>query len=90
MKQPEIIITFTELGATAIKRGERGIIAMILKSDSQEGPFCYEKASEVPSSLEESLYTQIQLAFKGYVNPPKRVLGFILPATDYKLSLIHI
>lgn len=90
MKQPEIMVTFTELAATAIARGERGIIAMILKSDASQGAFSYAKSSEVPTSLEEDLYTQIQLAFKGYVNPPRKVLGFILPATDYTYSLAEV
>ena len=45
MRQPEITITFTELGASAIKRGERGIIAMILKSDTNEGPFSFDKST---------------------------------------------
>ena len=83
MKQPEIIVDFTELAATAIERGERGIIAMILKSDTLQGPFLYNKATEVPSTLDAALVTQIKLAFQGYVNPPRKVLGFILPATDY-------
>ena len=88
MRQPEITITFTELGASAIKRGERGIIAMILKSDTNEGPFSFDKSTEIPSSYEEALATQLKLAFKGYVNPPRRVLGFILPATDFHYTAV--
>lgn len=83
MKQPEITVTFTELAATAIERGERGIIAMILKSDTAQGPFSYDKATEVPSTLDAALATQLKLAFTGYVNPPRKVVGYTLKATDY-------
>ena len=37
MGMPSINITFTELAASAIKRGERGIIAMILKESITDG-----------------------------------------------------
>lgn len=87
MKQPEITVTFSELAATAIERGERGIIAMILKSDSVQGPFSFTKATEVPSSYSEELATQIKLAFMGYINPPRKVIGYILKANDYTYSM---
>ena len=85
MKQPSITVTFAELAATAIQRGERGIIAMILKSDtaSSQGAFSFTKATEIPATFDSTCAAQIKLAFIGYQNPPKKVLGFVLKATDY-------
>lgn len=85
MTQPKITVTFRELAASAIARGERGIVAMILKSDTaaSQGAFSFNKATEVPSTLDSDLKAEIERAFIGYVNPPRRVLGFVLPATDY-------
>ena len=53
MTQPNIAILFTELAATAIARGERGIIALILKGTKDTGAFCFGKATEVPADFEE-------------------------------------
>lgn len=86
MTQPNIVVAFTEKAATAIKRGDRGIIAMILKSDTTKGPFSYTKSSEIPATYDAALKKQIQLAFMGYDNPPRKVVGFIIPATDYTYS----
>ena len=33
--QPSISLSFTERGMTALTRGERGIIAMVLKDDAE-------------------------------------------------------
>lgn len=89
MTQPKITVTFRELAASAIARGERGIIAMILKSDTAaiQGGFSFNKATEVPSTFDTTLKKQIADAFIGYVNPPRRVLGFILPASDYTYTV---
>lgn len=85
MNQPSINITFSELGVTAIERGQRGIVAMILKSDetTSQGGFSFTKATEIPSTFDKDGAEQIRLAFIGYDNPPSKVVGFVLPATDY-------
>lgn len=89
MNQPSINITFSELGTTAIARGERGVIAMILKSDEEtsQGGFSFSKASEVPSTFFKDGAEQIRLAFVGYDNPPSKVIGFVLPATNYTYTV---
>jgi hypothetical protein len=85
MTQPKIVVTFRELAASAIARGERGIVAMILKSDTAaiQGGFSFNKATEVPATWDSGLKKQVADAFIGYVNPPRKVLGFVLPASDY-------
>lgn len=91
MGMPSISITFTELAATAIKRGERGIIAMILKDTTvpDTNPAVCVSNEDVPATLTKDNQEQIKLALMGYVNTPKRVIAYILKdnAEDYTEAL---
>lgn len=93
MGMPSISITFTELAATAIKRGERGIIAMILKDTTVPGtnPAVCVSNEDVPATLTKDNQEQIKLALMGYVNTPKRVIAYVLKdnAEDYTEALSY-
>ena len=80
MGMPSISITFTELASTAIKRGERGIIAMILKDANvpAKNPVVCASNADIPASLTETNKEQIKLALMGYVNTPQRVIAYVL------------
>ena len=80
---PSISITFTEVASSAIQRGERGIIAMILKETTvPENPvITCATVTDVPNTLSTVNQNQIKLALKGYVNAPLRVIAYIIPAT---------
>ena len=80
MGMPSISISFTEIAATAVKRGERGIIAMIIKDDVPDvNPVVCNSAADVPTTLSEKTQEQIKLALKGYVNAPSKVIAYIIP-----------
>lgn len=91
MGMPSINITFTERAATAVKRGERGIIAFILKeSKARKTPLAECLTNEdIPDDLSDANKEQIKLAFMGYINTPKKVIAYILPseAKDYTAAL---
>lgn len=93
MGMPSVSITFTELAATAIKRGDRGIIAMILKDTVPEtNPVVCMSNEDVPSTLSEDNQEQIKLALMGYVNAPKKVVAYVLAegAADYTDALDYL
>lgn len=89
--QPSISLSFTERGMTALTRGERGIIAMILKDDAELESKLVTMASvvDIPSELTETNKEQIRLAFKGYQSTPKKVIAYVLKTTaeDYTEAL---
>lgn len=90
MGMPSISITFTELASTAIARGERGIIAMILKDAVPAvNPVVCASAVDVPTSLSAESQEQIKLALMGYVNAPLRVVAYVIPteAENYNEAL---
>lgn len=87
MKLPSINIIFKEAGITAIKRGERGVVALILKDTIGAGvtnPIPIYSSEDIPDSLSDTSKEQINLALIGYQNAPKKVLAYINSATDYK------
>lgn len=89
MGMPSISISFTELAATAVERGERGIIAMIIKDTvPEENPVVCASAADIPGTLSEKTQEQIGLALMGYVNAPQKVIAYIIDdAEDYNDAL---
>jgi len=88
MGEPSIQIVFKQAGITAIKRGERGIVALILKDTmpaSYSNPIKMETIDEIPEGLSDFSKEQIKLAMIGYQNPAKQVIAFIekTDAADY-------
>lgn len=88
MGMPSINISFTEVAASAIKRGERGIIAMILKESSvpATNPMVISSAAEIPNTLSDFNKTQLGLALKGYINTPLRVIAYFIDSDDETLD----
>lgn len=91
MGMPSISISFTEIAASAIKRGERGIIAMILKDANvpENNKIVCASALDVPTTLSAFNQEQMKLALMGYTNTPLRVIAYVLSedAEDYKEAL---
>lgn len=87
MGLPSINILFKQVGTTAIKRGERGVVALILRDAAvpATNPIIMSSIDEMPSTLSADNKEQIGLAFLGYINPPKQVIAYVQAktATDY-------
>lgn len=82
MGMPGISIPFTEKAASLVKRGERGIIAMILKDENtlESKTVVCSSSADVPETLSSESQEQIKLALMGYVNTPLRVIAY--PITE--------
>lgn len=82
---PKVTITFTELAGSAIKRGERGIVALILKDTVLAKNPVECTGGDIPTALSTKSRKQIELALMGYIKPPKKVIAYILSesAEDY-------
>lgn len=90
MNMPGINISFTEKAATAIQRGERGVIAMIIKGMvPATNPLEILSAADIPSTFSVANKKQIENALKGYINTPKKVIVYCLgsSAEDYSEAL---
>ena len=89
MPMPSIAISFSERAISAIKRGERGIVAMILRDASaSDKPIVCLSNEDVPNTLTEANQKQIKLALMGYVNAPKKVVVYVIgEEADYTDAL---
>ena len=76
LTSPKIMVTFTELGITAITRGDKGTVALILREDGVKTPFSITQANQIPEGLGKENIDYIKRAFLGYVTPPKKVIVF--------------
>lgn len=90
MAFPKINIIFKSIASTMIKRGNKGIVYVILKDVvGVKGTYEMVSAADVPAGL--STYNKAQLAFifQGGVNTPKKVIAFVqeTAATDIVAAL---
>lgn len=74
---PNINIEFKQQGISAIQRGERGVVALILK-DVKEGYNTIFDVTDIPSDLSAENKDQIELALMGNTEAPKRIEVFVL------------
>lgn len=80
MGAPSINITFIEKAATAVKRGGRGIVMMLVKDTlvPETNPLTITSISDIPASLSKATKEQIKMAMLGYINAPKKVLVYCM------------
>ena len=79
LTMPGIHVTFTELGISAIGRGMKGTVAIIVRDAAEVAPVALTQASQIPTTLGKANQEYIRRAFLGYVNPPKKVIVYTAP-----------
>jgi hypothetical protein len=94
MEMPSVNVSFTEKAITAIKRGDRGIVGLILKEITlpNTNPAVIYNITDIPEGLTEDNQEQIKLALMGYVNAPKKILAFFITdetTDDYTPALTY-
>lgn len=86
MKLPNINITFKSQAASAITRSQKGVVALIVKDSKNNGPLTLTNTTQVPATLGKGNQDYIKRAFIGYVNPPRKVLLYVLPSEAESLT----
>ena len=71
---PKINVTFRELGITAIGRGDKGTVAIIIREAGYDTKLSLSQASDIPTDISKVNQDYISRAFLGYTNPPKKVI----------------
>lgn len=83
MGLPSINITFREQGITAIQRGQRGVVALILEDVVPDtNPVEIYSPADIPESLSDFNKKQIELALIGYQRPPRKVIAYMTSEAD--------
>lgn len=86
MPIPQISISFKEAASTAIQRGQRGIVALIIKDTTHNSSLLtFQPNDAIPSDLSAYNQQQIKFALMGGVYPPTKVIVYVEPAAavDY-------
>lgn len=91
MGMPSITITFQQLGMTAIQRSQKGILGLIFTDAAPTLQGGHELTSaadlaEKLAGLSVANKEQIRLAFLGYINPPRKVIVYIMNGEDADLE----
>nr|WP_325303063.1 phage tail sheath subtilisin-like domain-containing protein [uncultured Dysosmobacter sp.] len=86
LNSPSITVKFTELGISAINRGTKGTVAVILRDTATVEPMALTQASQIPETLGAENQAYLRRTFLGYVNPPKKVIVFTTKAEDNLLT----
>ena len=83
MGLPSINITFREQGITAIKRGQRGIVALILRGAiPATNPVEIYTPADIPETMSKDNKKQVNLALMGYQRPPRKVIAYMIGEED--------
>lgn len=90
MGAPNITIAFYEQAIASIKRGDKGILAMILVNASTEQLTVDTilDSTDIPESYSAANIAQVKYALIGYQNTPKKIIAVAIPsAEDYDDAL---
>jgi hypothetical protein len=86
LKLPNINIAFSTKAASSVARSEKGVVALILRDANANGGHILTSATQIPTTLGVENKDYISRAFIGYVNPPRKVIVFVLPADAADLT----
>lgn len=83
---PTISVIFTELGISAINRGDKGTVAIIVRDAAAVEPVALTQSTQIPTALGMENQDYIKRTFLGYVNPPKKVIVYVTNENDVNLT----
>lgn len=86
MGLPNINIAFRTTAIDAIRRSEKGVVALIVKDSKGNGPYALTNATQIPTTIGKGNQDYIKRAFIGYVNPPRKVIVYVLPSAAADLT----
>lgn len=82
LTSPRLTVTFVELGSTAIDRGTKGVVGIILRDAAGAAPVALTKASQIPENWSTENRAYVERAFLGHTQPPKKVIVYTESAED--------
>ncbi len=87
MGLPSINIAFQSTAAAAVSRSQKGTVGIILEDAAGTGEHALTSLTQIPSAWTEVNQQYVQQAFKGYINPPKKVIVYVINTSDEEDTL---
>lgn len=88
MGLPNILIEFKSKASTAIKRGERGIVAIVV-TDEKVGVTKIEDITQIPKDLTEENKAYIKRCFLGGIRPVKYIQLIVTDTVEKSLKVLE-
>ena len=85
MAFPKVSVIFKGIAANAVKRGNRGVVALVLK-DTAVGIYHLDSISDMPEGLSIDNKKYIQDAFIGGINAPRKVIAVVIATSEADYS----
>ena len=82
---PSISVKFIQEGMSAIKRGKRGIVGMIIKEENVINPPIISDKNDIPELIKDRNKNLIKNALIGNTNAPLNLKLYVIP-TIFLLS----
>ncbi len=81
LTMPSINISFQQAASTASVRSQKGTVALILRDAAlADKTYTLTASSQIPATMGAANQTAVKRVFLGYVNPPKKVLLYVMDA----------
>lgn len=92
MGLPDVEVIFKALASSAMARGLKGVVALVLKDSVHLGANVYTDSTTIPQDYSAYNLNQINLAFKGGEAPPISLIVYIEPtaAADYTAAMAYL
>jgi hypothetical protein len=92
MGLPNIEVIFKALAVSAIARGSRGVVAIVLKDALHNGANVYTDPTAIPQDYSAYNLNQINLAFQGGVQAPNSLIVYVEPvaSADYTAAMTYL
>lgn len=89
MGYPKVSIVFRGLASTAIKRGQRGIVCLVL-ADATSSVVTLDSIADVPGTLSDTNKKYVQDAFIGGSTAPRKVIVVTTTAADVTAGYVDV
>lgn len=83
LTMPTLTVAFKQQASTAAARSQKGTVALILRdaaANETEQTYVLTSAAQIPGTLGTANQAAVQRVFLGNVNPPKKVLLYVMGA----------
>lgn len=85
LTMPTLTVAFKQRASTAAARSQKGIVALIIRdaaAAAKDLQYTLTFAAQIPASLGTANQAAIRRVFTGGVNPPRKVLVYVMDAED--------
>ena len=85
LTMPTLTVAFKQRASTSVARSQKGVVAFLIRdavADEEAKTYTLTSTAQIPQTLGTANQAAIRRAFLGNVNPPKKVLLYVMGAGD--------